>query len=135
VADDLKGGSSMLYMFQLYSEPGTESPSDVIDQHLAFCREARERNAYVTSEALGNDPASAKIVRVRQAKILATDGPFAEAKEFVGGFYILDCKDLNEARQYAAKIPDAKYGSVEIRPIVAVPDWPYGDDRRRHPMG
>jgi hypothetical protein len=127
----------MLYMFLLYTEPGTEWPSDIIDQHLALWREARERGAYVSSEALGGDRATATTVRVRGGKALTTDGPFAETKEILGGYYILDCRDLDEARQYAAKIPDAKYGAVEIRPIMHVPDWPYADaaGRRRHPMG
>ena len=127
----------MLYMFLLHSEPGTEWPADIIDQHLAFWREARERGAYVSSEALGGDLSAAITVRVRQGKILATDGPFAETREVLGGFYILDCANLDQAREYAAKIPDVKYGSVEIRPIMEVPRWPYGEipKRRRHPMG
>jgi len=127
----------MLYMFLLHSEPGTEWPADIIDQHLAFWRETRERGAYVSSEALGGDLSAAITVRVRQGKILATDGPFAETREVLGGFYILDCANLDQAREYAAKIPDAKYGLVEIRPIMEVPRWPYGEipKRRRHPMG
>ena len=98
----------MLYMFLLHSEPGTEWPADIIDQHLAFWREARERGAYVSSEALGGDLSAAITVRVRQGKILATDGPFAETREVLGGFYILDCANLDQAREYAAKIPDVK---------------------------
>jgi hypothetical protein len=127
----------MLYMVLLYSRPGTEWPSDIIDQHLAFWRQARERGAYVSSEALGADPAAVTTMRVRAGEAVTTDGPFAETKEMLGGFYILECRDLEEARQYAAKIPDAKYGAVEIRPIFHVPDWPYAEvpQRRRHPMG
>ena len=55
----------------------------------------------------------------------------------LGGFCILDCANLDQARGYAAKIPDAKYGSVEIRPVMEVPRWPYEGipKRRRHPMG
>ncbi len=125
----------MLYMFLLYGEPGTEWPADIIDQHLALWREARGRNAYVSSEALGGDLATATTVRVRQGKVLKTDGPFAETREVLGGFYILDCESLDEALSYAAKIPDAKYGSVQVRPIMHVPDWPYADARQRHAMG
>lgn len=127
----------MLYMFLLYSEPGAEFPPDIIDQHLAVWRTARERNAYVASEALGVDATVAKTVRIRQGKVLTTDGPFAETKEVVGGFYVLDCRDLEEALAYAASIPDSKYGSVEVRPIMDVPNWPYAETpkRRRHPMG
>ena len=124
----------MLYMFLLTSEPGTQWPPDIIDQHLAFWREARERGVYVSSEALGTDRANARAVRVRDRKVLATDGPFAETKEVLGGYYILDCENLDEALEYAAKIPDAKYGSVTIRPVMHVPGWPYAEaaERRRH---
>ena len=62
--------------------------------------------------------ATATTVRVRDGKAEATDGPFAETKEQLGGYYLLDCKDLDEAIEYAAKIPSAKHGSIEIRPIM-----------------
>ncbi len=60
----------------------------------------------------------ATTVRVRDGKTLTTDGPFAETKEQLGGFFIFDCKDLDEAIQWAAKIPDATRGSIEIRPVL-----------------
>jgi hypothetical protein len=122
----------MLYMFLLYGDPDAEWPPDIIDQHLAFWREARDRGAYVSSEALGADTTAAAMVRVREGETLTTDGPFSETKEVVGGYYILDCKSDREAREYAAKIPDAKYGKVVVRPIVHVPNWPYPDAKRRH---
>ena len=127
----------MLYMFLLYSEPGIEWPSDIIDRHLAVWREARERGAYVHSEALGADRTTAHTVRVRGGNVLTTDGPFAETKEILGGYYVLDCRDLEDALAWAAKIPDARHGSVEVRPVLQVPDWPYDETpaRRRHPMG
>lgn len=61
---------------------------------------------------------TATTVRVRGGKTLSTDGPFAETKEQLGGFYLLNCKDLDEAIGYAAKIPAVKDGSIEIRPIM-----------------
>lgn len=61
---------------------------------------------------------TATTVRVRDGTTETTDGPFAETKETLGGFYILDCKDLDEAIEYAAKIPGAKYGSIEVRPVM-----------------
>jgi hypothetical protein len=126
----------MLYMFLLYSEPGTEWPADIIDQHLAVWREAHARGAYVSSEALGADPRAATTLRIRNGEVQKTDGPFAETKEVLGGYYVLDCENLEDAVRYATRIPDAKYGSVEIRPVIHVPDWPYEDPtpRRRHPM-
>jgi hypothetical protein len=57
-------------------------------------------------------------VRVREGKILTTDGPFAETKEQLGGYYMITCKDLDEAIAAASKIPGARHGSVEIRPIM-----------------
>ena len=71
----------------------------------------------VASEAL-RDVAAATTVRVRDGKIITTDGPFAETKEQLGGFYLVDCKDLDEAIELAAQIPGAKDGSVEVRPCV-----------------
>ena len=61
---------------------------------------------------------TATTVRVRNGKMLTTDGPFAETKEQLGGYYVLDCNDLDEAIKIAAKIPGAKHGSIEIRPIM-----------------
>jgi hypothetical protein len=59
----------------------------------------------------------ATTVRVRNGDVLTSDGPFAETKEQVGGFYVVDCKDLDEAIEVAAKIPGARHGSIEVRPI------------------
>jgi hypothetical protein len=61
--------------------------------------------------------ADATTVRVRESETLITDGPFAETHEQLGGYFLLDCKDLDEAIRWAQKIPTAKYGSVEIRPL------------------
>jgi len=63
---------------------------------------------------------TAKVVRVRDGERIVTDGPFAETKEALGGFYLLECKDLDEAIEMAAKIPAAKRGTIEVRPI-----WDY----------
>lgn len=60
----------------------------------------------------------ATTVRVRDGKTITSDGPFAETKEQLGGFYILDCKDIDEALKYAAMIPGAKHGSIEVRPVM-----------------
>ena len=62
--------------------------------------------------------ASATTVRVRDGKRLTTDGPFAETKEQLGGFYLVDAKDIDEAIHIASKIPAARYGSIEVRPIM-----------------
>ena len=61
---------------------------------------------------------TATTVRVRDGKTSTTDGPFAETKEQMGGYYVVDCKNLDEAIQWAAKIPQRRYRSIEVRPIV-----------------
>jgi hypothetical protein len=61
---------------------------------------------------------TATTIRIREGKTLTTDGPFAETKEQLGGYYLLNCKDLDEAIAVAAQIPAAKHGSIEVRPVV-----------------
>ena len=115
----------MLYMFLLYSDPTLPVPPDVMEQHAAVENPTRASGKYIASEALGKE--NAATVRVRNGKAVVTDGPFAETKEVLGGFYIIDCKDLDEALGYAKRIPDAQFGAVEVRPVVGNPDqrWDY----------
>jgi len=69
--------------------------------------------------------ATATTLRVRDGKTLTTDGPYAETKEQLGGFYLIDAKDLDEATKIAARIPGARHGSIEVRPVVELPpDYP-----------
>lgn len=117
----------MLYMFLLYwNEAAPPAPAEVvIKEHFEFAEVARSRGAYVASEAIGGGGV-ATTVRVRDGKAVVTDGPFVESKEVMGGFYVLDCKDLDEALEFAAMIPDAKYLGVEVRPVMHVEGWDYG---------
>ncbi|NWF70757.1 MAG: YciI family protein [Chloroflexi bacterium] len=85
--------------------------------YYAYSDAAQKAGVLVASNAL-HEVQTAKTVRVREGKALTTDGPFAETKEQLGGYYLLDCKDLDEAIKWAAKLPGAAGGSVEIRPIV-----------------
>ena len=126
----------MLYMFLLYADPNVPPPEDVMERHFAVADDARSRNAYVASEAIGQTENSTT-VRVRDGKATVTDGPFAETKEVLGGFYLLDCKDLDEALDYAKRIPDAMNGAVEVRPVFFVPGWncAVGADRDRRSFG
>ena len=64
---------------------------------------------------------TATTVRVRNGKVATTDGPFAETKEQLGGYYLIEARDLNEALQVAARIPGARYGSIEVRPVQEIP--------------
>jgi hypothetical protein len=94
-----------------------EEQQTEMNEYYAFSDDIQKRGMHVASEAL-HPTNTATTVRVRAGKTLTTDGPFAETKEQLGGFYIVDCKDLDEAIQTAAKIPTARNGSIEVRPIV-----------------
>ena len=81
----------------------------------------REKGWYLGGEALDPTP-SATTVRVREGKTLTTDGPFAETKEQLGGYYVVQCENLDEAIEAASKIPSVGYGSIEVRPITEFPE-------------
>lgn len=83
----------------------------------AYQNEATEAGILITSSGL-EPVTSATTVRVREGKTLVTDGPFAETHEQLAGYFLVDCKDLDEAIVWAAKIPGSVYGSIEIRPLV-----------------
>jgi hypothetical protein len=111
----------MRYLLLIYTEEATEGDtiddrSDEIDAYNAFTKEVRDRGLLEAGEAL-RPTASATTVRVRDGQTVTTDGPFAETKEALGGFYLINAKDLDEAIELAAKIPGAKHGSIEVRPI------------------
>ncbi len=113
----------MQYMLLIYSAdsagPAPESAEfgEMMQGYGAFSQEVREKGIMKGGDPL-QSVATATTVRVRDGATETTDGPFAETKEQLGGFYILDCEDLDEAIEYAAKIPSAKFGSIEIRPIM-----------------
>lgn len=83
---------------------------------FAFGQELRESGHYVAAQAL-KPVDSATTVRIRNGQMSLTDGPFAETKEQLAGFYLIDAKDLNEAIHWASKIPPARFGSIEVRPV------------------
>jgi hypothetical protein len=85
--------------------------------YMAYGEEVQKRGVFQSGEAL-MPINTATTVQVRGGKTLTTDGPFAETKEQLGGYYLLNCKDLDEAIEFAAKIPAATDGSIEIRPIM-----------------
>lgn len=98
-------------------EVSQEQWQQVMDAYNAFTKEITDRGLIRGGEAL--DPSStATTVRVRDGKTVTTDGPFAETKEVLGGFYLLECKNLDEAIEMAAKIPGAQQGSIEVRPVT-----------------
>ena len=93
----------------------------VYEEYWAYSVELKKSGKMLSCEPL--DPTStATTIRVRNGKAIPTDGPFADTKEQLGGIYVVDVKDLNEAITWASKIPDARNGSIEIRPLMNVPE-------------
>jgi hypothetical protein len=86
-------------------------------EYMTFTEGIQKSGQWIGGEAL-QPVSSATTVRVRNGKISSTDGPFAETKEQLGGYYLINARDLNEAIAVAAKIPSARYGSVEVRPVM-----------------
>jgi hypothetical protein len=113
----------MRYMFLIYTnevEDAKATPAQQeqsMNDYNAFGKEAETRGLMLGGDAL-HPTTTATTLKVRDGKTLTTDGPYVETKEQLGGFYILNCKDINEAIEMGAKIPGAKHGSVEIRPIM-----------------
>ena len=85
-------------------------------EYLAFTDEIKKSGRYLGSHGL-QPTQTATTVRVRNGKLLTTDGPYAETKEQLGGYFLIEAGDLNEAIQIASKIPSARIGSVEVRPV------------------
>jgi hypothetical protein len=101
---------------KLAAMPESESNA-FMGEYFAFTDGIKQSGHHLAGEAL-QPVETATTVRVRNGKVGTTDGPFAETKEQLGGFYMIEARDLNDAIQVAAKIPSAKIGSVEVRPIV-----------------
>jgi hypothetical protein len=115
-------GGTVKYLCLIYDEEkkmGTMSKSEgeaFMGEYFAFTEAIKKSGHYVAGEAL-QPVQTATSVRIRNGKASTTDGPFAETKEQLGGFYMVTANDLNEAIQIASRIPSAKTGTVEVRPV------------------
>ena len=113
----------MKYMILIYGAPeldptpGTPEFDAMMQGYMQASETYEKDGVFVAGEAL-MEVDSATSIRIRGGKTETMDGPFAETKETLGGFYILDCANLDEALKYAAMIPTAKYGTVEVRPVM-----------------
>jgi len=113
----------MKYLCLIYSEEKKSNAmsrgeqQQLMTDYFAFTDDVRKKGHYVAGEAL-QPVNTATTVRVRNGSMVTTDGPFAETTEQLGGFYLIDARDLNEAIQVAGRIPSAKFGSIEVRPIM-----------------
>jgi hypothetical protein len=113
----------MKYLCLIYddeSKRGTmpkEQLNAIHGEYGAFTEAIKKSGQFIGGEGL-QPTQTATTVRIRQGKISTTDGPFAETKEQLGGFYLINATDLNEAIQVASRIPSARTGSIEVRPIM-----------------
>jgi len=116
---------NMKYIALLYGEPGA-GPVPGTPEFMKMLGGFQSATAVMTDAGVLVDssplqpPETATTVRVRDGETQLSDGPFAEIKEQLGGYYILDCEDLDAALRYAAMIPSARYGSVEVRPVMVM---------------
>ncbi len=115
----------MKYLCLIYNDP--QSPAhddavfdDVMKEYFALNDELEAAGRYIAAEAL-QEVETARTVRTREGETVTTDGPFAETKEVLGGFYLIECDSMEQALAYAEKIPATRHGSVEVRPILELP--------------
>jgi hypothetical protein len=120
----------MRYLCLLIGEPDIEAPvpgtpefAQMLSDFESATRAMAADDVLVDSGPGGGGALSPPpTLRVRDGRPLVTDGPFAELKEQIGGYYVLDCADLDEALRRAATIPSARYGAIEVRPLMVPPD-------------
>lgn len=119
----------MRYMLLIYSDPqgraelAPQDQATMMSEYFAFTQSIIDSGELVAGDPLeGIDTATT--VRLRDGKRVTTDGPFAETREHLGGYYLVDCTDLDRALELAARIPDARMGSVEVRPVMEIPAGP-----------
>jgi hypothetical protein len=93
-----------------------EEGQDMLAEYMKFGEEMGKRGVLQGGERL-RPTTDATTVQVRDGEVLTSDGPFAETKEQIGGFYLVDCRDLDEAIEVASKIPGARLGTIEVRPV------------------
>ncbi len=115
----------MKYLILIYSNPKSRAVWEEMTEaqrmdfgrgHYTLADELADAGVLVASEGLP-DPSHGTRVSVRDGRTIASDGPFAEIKEYLAGFYLVDCDSIDEAVALAARVPDAVYGEVEVRPV------------------
>jgi hypothetical protein len=110
---------------QAWTEPEREQ---CYQESTELAHELKSKGQFLATSPL-QPVSTATSVRVRDGKRLVIDGPFAETREQLGGFFMVDAKDLDEALEIAARIPAARKGTVEIRPVVEIPGLPVNESR------
>jgi hypothetical protein len=109
----------MKYLILMYAAESVDSnySEEELQKTWAEFRQEMSASGVLISSGGVPDTSNVTTVRIRNDKTMITDGPFAETHEQLGGYFVVDCKDLDEAIHWAGKIPTAKYGSIEIRPL------------------
>jgi hypothetical protein len=113
------------YMLLIYTDEeawarlSEEEREPIIQEYFALTNELREKGRYVAGAPL-QPTTTANTVRLRDGERVVTDGPFAETKEQLGGYFLVEAESVEEALDWAAKIPAARYGSIEVRPVLPV---------------
>ena len=102
---------------ELHPVPGGPGWDELMAEYAAFSKGLADRGTPFIGDPL-NDPSTATTIRIRNGETLTVDGPFAETKEWMSGFYIIECDHLDQALAAAAMVPGARYGSVEVRPVA-----------------
>lgn len=117
----------MQYMLLIYDDPGTSPAQDSPEaqgeygEYMKFSQAVAEKGLMVSGAPL--EPVdTATTVRVHSGETVLSDGPFAETKEWLAGYYLLDCPDLDTAVEHAARIPAARHGAIEVRPVMVLPE-------------
>ncbi len=116
----------MRYALLIYADEthwqtrGPEEREQIFQEYMAFTAAIQKSGHHLAGEPL-QPKATARTVRVRDGKTVATDGPYAETKEQLGGFYIVEARDLDEAISLAARVPGARWGAIEVRPLLEIP--------------
>jgi hypothetical protein len=117
----------MRYLCLLVAEPGIELPppgsvefGQVMEDFQTSTKAMNDAGVVISTGPL-DPPENARTLRLRDGQRVIRDGPFAEIKEVIGGYYVLDCEDMDEALRWAATIPSARYGAIEVRPLMRMP--------------
>jgi hypothetical protein len=112
----------MRYLLLLYGAPfrPEEIPPSAFEAHMTFSRELHDAGAYVDSAPLA-PVETAKTVQIRSGKRLVVDGPFAETKEVLGGYYLIEADSLDAAVDWAQRLRSDVDGSIEVRPVLSIP--------------
>ena len=116
----------MKYMLLIYMGENAMSEADrehCYVESTQLCHDLKAKGQYLSANPL-HPVTTATSVRIRNGKSLVTDGPFAETREHLGGYFLVEAKDLDEAITIATRIPGAKVGTVEVRPVLEIPNLP-----------